>query len=235
MVSKSQSTPELDYHQQNVILRTAVAVQRDWCTATWLSGSVRLVCSSPWPSFLRCILNPLDSWRSCCLHTCRAPTSGGQYHWVSMLAPRSSRKFLSFLTGWLTATGWQASVASGGYLSGTLIQGMIVLNNSQYNPQRWQGTLLLWAVIIVAVLINTVISSLLPMLEGIILIVHVLGFFAIVIPLVYTSSHGSASTVFTSFINEGGWTSQGLSFWVGIIGNVFAFLGECPSSRIQNN
>ena len=145
-----------------------------------------------------------------------------------MLAPRSSRKFLSFLTGWLTATGWQASVASGGYLSGTLIQGMIVLNYPQYNPQRWQGTLLLWAVILFAVLINTVISSLLPMLEGLILMIHVLGFFAILIPLVYMSSHGSASSVFTSFVNEGGWSSQGLSFWVGIIGNVFAFLGESP-------
>lgn len=29
----------------------------------------------------------------------RAPTSGGQYHWVSMLAPRSCQKFLSYLTG----------------------------------------------------------------------------------------------------------------------------------------
>ena len=180
---------------------------------------------------------PSSRWliisRSCRLHTCRAPTSGGQYHWVSMLAPRSSRKFLSFLTGWLTATGWQALVASGAYLSGTLIQGMIVLNDSHYESQRWQGTLLLWAVILVAVLINTVISSLLPMLEGIILVVHGLGFFAILIPLVYTSSHSSTSTVFGSFVNQGSWSSQGLSFWVGIIGNVFAFLGDFSSSKTQ--
>ena len=142
-----------------------------------------------------------------------------------MLAPRSSRKFLSFLTGWLTATGWQASVASGGYLSGTLIQGMIVLNNPQYDPKRWQGTLLLWAVVFVAVIINTIISNLLPMLEGLILIIHVLGFFAIMIPLVYMSSHGSSSSVFTTFVDGGAWGSRGLSFWVGIIGNVFAFLG----------
>ena len=145
-----------------------------------------------------------------------------------MLAPRSSRRFLSFLTGWLTMTGWQTSVASEGYLSGTLIQGIIIVNYPQYSPQRWQGTLLLWAIILVAVLINTVISSLLPMLEGLILIIHVLGFFAIMIPLVYMSSHSSASSVFTSFVNEGGWSSQGLSFWVGIIGSVFAFLGEAP-------
>ena len=102
---------------------------------------------------------------------------------------------------------------------------MIVLNYPQYDPKRWQGTLLLWAVVFVAVFINTVISSLLPMLEGLILIIHVLGFFAIMIPLVYLSSHGSSSTVFTTLVDGGGWGSRGLSFWVGIIGNVFAFLG----------
>ncbi|KAH7110959.1 hypothetical protein EDB81DRAFT_831331, partial [Dactylonectria macrodidyma] len=31
-----------------------------------------------------------------------APTSGGQYHWVAMLAPRWCSKFLSYITGWLT-------------------------------------------------------------------------------------------------------------------------------------
>ena len=29
----------------------------------------------------------------------RAPTAGGQYHWVAMLAPPSCRKFLSYITG----------------------------------------------------------------------------------------------------------------------------------------
>ena len=30
---------------------------------------------------------------------CRAPTSGGQYHWVSEFAPREYQKFLSYITG----------------------------------------------------------------------------------------------------------------------------------------
>ena len=28
-----------------------------------------------------------------------APTSGGQYHWVSEFSPRSAQKFLSYMTG----------------------------------------------------------------------------------------------------------------------------------------
>lgn len=27
------------------------------------------------------------------------PTAGGQYHWVSLLAPRSSKRFFSYVTG----------------------------------------------------------------------------------------------------------------------------------------
>lgn len=29
----------------------------------------------------------------------RAPTAGGQYHWVSEFAPRKYQKFLSYITG----------------------------------------------------------------------------------------------------------------------------------------
>jgi hypothetical protein len=39
------------------------------------------------------------------------------------------------------------------------------------------------------------------------------------------SDIGSAKDVFTQFMNQGGWSSQGLSFFVGLIGSVFAFVG----------
>ncbi|MCJ1261565.1 hypothetical protein MMC22_001430 [Lobaria immixta] len=140
--------------------------------------------------------------------------------------------------GWLTVAGWQALVASGGFLCGTLIQGLIVLNHPGYVFERWHGTMLFWAVLLVAIFVNTIISSLLPKIEGVILILHVLGFFAVMIPLVYMAPHGSASDVFTIFLNEGGWSTQGLSFFVGLLGSVFSFLGTDGvihmSEEIQN-
>ena len=33
----------------------------------------------------------------------RAPTAGGQYHWVSMLAPENYQKFISYITGRIPA------------------------------------------------------------------------------------------------------------------------------------
>lgn len=155
-----------------------------------------------------------------------APTSGGQYHWVAMLAPRSCSKFLSYITGWLAVGGWQGSVASSAYLTGAMIQGMMAMNNVDYIPQAYQGTLLFWAIMLFAVFINAVVSSALPKFEGLILILHVLGFFAILIPMVSLGYHGDATQVFTEFRNGGGWPTQGLSFMVGLIGNVFAFVGK---------
>lgn len=154
-----------------------------------------------------------------------------------MLAPTKSRKFLSYLIGWLTVIGWQAAVAGLGFLAAALIQGVAVMGNPSYEPMAWQKTLLLWASIAFAVFFNTIISNALPKVEGLVLILHVLGFFAILVPLVYLSPHGSAKDVFTVFMNEGGWQTQGLSFMLGMIAAVFNFLGMSlfPLLRYQNS
>lgn len=135
--------------------------------------------------------------------------------------------------GWLTVTGWQAVVASGGYLCGTLIQGLIVLNNPTYAFERWHGTLLFWAVLLLAFIINTVLNSLLPKFEVLILLIHTLGFFVILIPLVHLAPHGSTYDVFKVFINGGGWPTMGLSFFIGLLGMVFSFLGSDSSPSIH--
>ncbi|KAI0444454.1 putative GABA permease [Xylaria telfairii] len=169
-----------------------------------------------------------------------APTSGGQYHWVSILAPSSCRKFLGYLTGWLTITGWQALVASGALVTGTMIQGIILLTHPEYAAvmKNWHGTLLLWAVVIISYGINTAVGSLLAKFEGLVLVLHILGFFAVILPLTLLSPHGSAKDVFDTWANAGLWQTQGLSMSIGILGNVFAFLGgDCAihmSEEIRN-
>ncbi len=89
--------------------------------------------------------------------------------------------------GWLVVIGWQSVLASGGYLCGIMTEALIQLNHPEYVPQQWHGTLLFWATVVVAVLINTVTSHILPQFEVFILVVHIFGFFAILIPLVLVS------------------------------------------------
>ncbi|KAF2644023.1 choline transport protein [Massarina eburnea CBS 473.64] len=154
-----------------------------------------------------------------------APTAGGQYHWVSMLAPKSCRKFLSYFIGWLTMIGWQAIVASGCYLSASLIQGLMVLGDASYVPTAWQLMLFYWAILVVSLSVNTFVSHQLPNIESLILILHTFGFFAILIPMLYFAPHGSAKEVFTSFNNGGGWPTDGISFLIGAVGPCFNLLG----------
>ncbi|OJJ45843.1 hypothetical protein ASPZODRAFT_133711 [Penicilliopsis zonata CBS 506.65] len=154
-----------------------------------------------------------------------APTSGGQYHWVSILSPKWCHKYISFLTGWLIVIGWIGAFSSTSYLSASQIQGLVVLNRDSYDATAWQTVLLYWAVVGFAVFFNTVVSTFLPKFEGFVLILHVIGFFAIMIPLLYLGDKNSASDVFTVFINDGGFQTQGLSFLVGLTGSMFAFTG----------
>lgn len=92
--------------------------------------------------------------------------------------------------------------------------------------EGWHGTLLLWATLAMCVIINIFISGALPAIEVCVLILHILGFFAILVPLVYlTPTHNSASEVFTKFHNAGQWSTQALAFFVGLQGNALAFVG----------
>ena len=129
------------------------------------------------------------------------------------------------VTGWLTCLGWQAFVASVGFLNGTMTQGLIILADPSYEPQPWQSVVLYWAIIAFGVIVNTVVSRWLPMIEAMILILHIVGFFAIIISLLSLGPHAPPSQVFQLFINSGNWPTMGLSWFVGLLGNVYAFFG----------
>ncbi|CAI6337604.1 unnamed protein product [Periconia digitata] len=154
------------------------------------------------------------------------PTAGGQYHWVSLLAPRSSKNFFSYMTGWLTVIGWIAALTSTAFFVSDLTLSLVELNVSQYSRELWHATLLLWGTLLLCVFINIFVSGALPTIEVVVLIIHILGFFGILVPLVYlTSSHNAAKEVFKTFNNFGGWQSRALAFFVGLQGNALAFVG----------
>jgi choline transport protein len=122
--------------------------------------------------------------------------------------------------------GWQSGTAAGSLLTAQMTQGLVVLSNPDYSPTRWQGTLITMAVIAFAGFMNTIMVKWLPKFEGLNMCVHVLGFFGVLIPLVYLAPHSSASDVFTVFLNGGGWSSDGLSFFIGLTTSVFPLLGK---------
>lgn len=74
-------------------------------------------------------------------------------------------------------------------------------------------------------LVNTIFVKLLPGLEGLILILHVVGFFAIIIPVVHLAPISSSSFVWTEFTNFSGYSSNGVSWLIGQSASAILFIG----------
>jgi choline transport protein len=161
----------------------------------------------------------------------RAPTSGGQYHWVSEFAPPEYQKVLSYVIGWLSTLSWQAGAAAGSYLGGTIIQALITVNNPDYHPESWQGTLLVLAMALVLFCANIGGARALPTVQNILLIVHVFSFFAIIFVIWFLAPLNSAEVVFTQFRNTGGWPSMGVSLMAGQISAIYGLI--CRTTRIR--
>ena len=113
-----------------------------------------------------------------------------------------------------------------------MIQGLLVLNYKGYTFERWHGTLLFYAIISLSLFINTYLARLLPKIEAMVLMIHVVGFICILVPLVYLAPHSSAKDVFTRFNNGGDWNTEALSFFIGIPTTMFAFIGTLDIEMI---
>lgn len=112
-----------------------------------------------------------------------APTSGGQYHWVSEFAPSSCQRFLSYSAGWMSTLGWLASTASSCFVCATLIQSLLEVPNIDFAFPNWQYTLIALAFLVITIGLNTWGAGSLPMIETVSLFGHIIGFFVTIIPL----------------------------------------------------
>ena len=93
-------------------------------------------------------------------------------------------------------------------------------------PQRWHGTLLVIAAVTIAIVFNTLTAKKLPILEVFILVVHVIGIFAITIPLlIMAPEKNNAKVALLDFFNGGNWKTVGLSTMIGLLTPLGSMLG----------
>ncbi len=107
-----------------------------------------------------------------------------------------------------------------------MIQGLIILNYESYTYERWHGTFLYWAVILLSVLVNVLGIRFFPHLETAALMFNVLYFFILLVPLVYLAPQSSTTFVFHTFENSGGWSNDGVSWCIGMITSTYALTGR---------
>ncbi|KAE8416060.1 amino acid permease-domain-containing protein [Aspergillus pseudocaelatus] len=155
------------------------------------------------------------------------------YHWVSELASPHYQRVLSYITGWMSVLAWQAGAASGSFLTGTIIQGLISVKDPSYKPENWQGTLFVFAMILVIYFFNVYAASWMPRIQNLLLALHILCFVIVITVLWAMAPRRPASAVFLEFSNTGGWPSMGLALMVGQISAIYAGLSSDATAHMS--
>jgi amino acid transporter len=131
--------------------------------------------------------------------------------------------------GWMAVLAWQAGSASGSFLTGTIIQGLISVRNPEYIPEPWQGTLFVYAMVVVIYIFNVYAASWMPRIQNVLLILHIVCWVIVVVVLWAMAPHQSAHAVFLEFNNGGGWPTIGVSLMIGQISAIYGSLSRSPS------
>jgi amino acid transporter len=99
-----------------------------------------------------------------------------------------------------------------------------VLNNPNYVPKQWHGTLLTLAILIVAIIFNTVLVRKLPLLESVFVFIHILGV-VVCIPVLVLIPKTTGGSPLIDFFNPNGWMSNGVVTVIGMVPVVLALIG----------
>lgn len=113
------------------------------------------------------------------------------------------------------------------------IEGLIALNIAGYAIKGWHSTLLCIAVASFAILWNTVLIRTLPLIEYVVVILHVSGFVVFVAVLWALAPRSDPKVVFTEFQDNGGWGNIGLSCLVGLTGPVITLIGADSACHLS--
>lgn len=164
-----------------------------------------------------------------------------------MIMGRLHKEVWLIMLGWLCVVGWQSSLVATAYIAAQVRQmarlwlcftellqqftAIIAVSNPSYAIQGWQGTLFTIAVSSFAIVCNSVLIRKLPLLEGVIMTLHVVGFFAFVVVLWVMGPRGGSSVVTT--FTDNGWGSTGLSSLVGILGPISSLLGADSAAHLS--
>ncbi|KAK4904848.1 hypothetical protein LTR49_025778 [Elasticomyces elasticus] len=154
-----------------------------------------------------------------------APTSCGQYHWVSEIAPKRVQKQMSYVVGWMALVGWQVAVPANAYIFAQQIVALISVCQPSYASEGWQVALITIASVVAAITLSVYVMQRLTLAEGLAVVAHCFGFVAFLAILWVMGPKTSPKEAWTHFEDDNGWGSTGAATLVGIIGPVASFIG----------
>ncbi|KAJ6001079.1 hypothetical protein N7481_001488 [Penicillium waksmanii] len=154
------------------------------------------------------------------------PHSSGQVYWTSQLAPQRYARGLSYLVGWLSAAGYFFWTAATFLITSELIFALVQICHSHFTPLAWHYYLAYFAIGLWALLPNTVFFKWYPLfLQGLVVYINLGGLFILIVLLVRSSPKQTSDYVFKDFVNQTGWSSNAVVFFIGLLPGLTAVNG----------
>jgi amino acid transporter len=118
----------------------------------------------------------------------------------------------------MTTFGWIFASAGTAVFAAEFFASFGQLVSDTYEPSSWQIFLIVIAVLIVAFILNTLLISMVPNLTAFMVVfLNIAAIFICITLLATVKPKASAKTAFIDVVNETGWSSDGLVFFLGLL------------------
>lgn len=152
--------------------------------------------------------------------------AGAQYHWTYYLAPPSHSRFITWMQGWITWFSWISLLASVVNIAALMVQTLVSASYPDYVPKGWHVTLIIYAMLIVQGLLNQFFFFLLPWMELLAGLLHIITWIIFVSVLVTLAPRHSSEFVFLEKTALSGWNNEYVSFNLGMLTATWGFVGK---------
>ena len=128
--------------------------------------------------------------------------------------------------GWVTWFAWVSLLAGVANTTATTIQGLAITNYPNYVPERWHLTLIIFAILIVEGLMNMYTFQLIPWIELLAGVLHIILFIIFLVVFVALSPRHTPEYVFLTTQAQSGWNNTFVSWNIGLLTPTWGFVGE---------
>jgi len=129
------------------------------------------------------------------------------------------------MQGWITWFAWVSTLAGVANTSAYMLQSLVAANYPNYEAKAYHVTLIIFALLIVEGLMNMFTWFLIPWIELLAGILHIVLFVTFVVVLVTLAPRHSAEFVFLQRESASGWTNAFASFNLGLMTPSWGFVG----------
>lgn len=136
------------------------------------------------------------------------------------------------MQGWITWFAWVSTLAGIANGSAYMLQSVVAVNYPAYVPQAWHVTLIIFALLIVEGLMNMFTWFLIPWIELLAGVLHVVLFIIFVVAFLTLSPKHTAEYVFFKQSSSSGWSNAFVSFNLGLLTPSWGFVGENSMSKV---